>query len=54
MKRLIEEIITKINDKSVKNAEEGLKMLESVANSRSYIIIELINLKGGKETLRFR
>ncbi len=47
-------IITKINDKSVKNAEEGLKMLESVANSRSYIIIELINLKGGKETLRFR
>ncbi len=47
-------IITKINDKSVKNAEEGLKMLESVANSRSYIIIELINLKGGKEILRFR
>ena len=47
-------IITKINDKSVKNVEEGLKMLESVANSRSYIIIELINLKGGKETLRFR
>ena len=47
-------IITKINDKSVKNAEDGLKMLESVANSRSYIIIELINLKGGKETLRFR
>ena len=47
-------IITKINDKIVKNAEEGLKMLESAANSRSYIIIELINLKGGKETLRFR
>jgi serine protease Do len=47
-------IITKINDKSVKNAEDGLKMLESVANSRSYIIIELINLKGGKEILRFR
>lgn len=47
-------IITKINDKTVKNAEEGVKLLESVANSRSYIIIELINLKGEKETLRFR
>jgi S1-C subfamily serine protease len=47
-------IITKINDKSVKNAQEGVKMLESIANSRSYIIIELINLKGEKETLRFR
>jgi len=47
-------IITKINDKMVANAEEGLKLLESIANSRSYIIIELINLKGEKETLRFR
>ena len=47
-------IITKINDKTVKNAEEGVKLLESVANSRSYIIIELINLQGEKETLRFR
>ena len=47
-------IITKINDKTVKNAEEGVQLLESVANSRSYIIIELINLKGEKETLRFR
>ena len=47
-------IITKINDKMVTNAEEGLKLLESIANSRSYIIIELINLKGEKETLRFR
>ncbi|MDP4600238.1 MAG: serine protease, partial [Polaribacter sp.] len=47
-------IITKINDKMVANAEEGVKLLESVANSRSYIIIELINLQGEKETLRFR
>ena len=47
-------IITKFNDKTVKNAEEGVKLLESVANSRSYIIIELINLQGEKETLRFR
>jgi S1-C subfamily serine protease len=47
-------IITKINDKSVKNAEEGVKLLENVANSKSYIIIELINLKGEKETLRVR
>ena len=47
-------IITKINDKMVTNAEEGLKLLESIANSRSYIIIELINLKGEKETIRFR
>ena len=47
-------IITKINDKMVANAEEGLKLLESIANSRSYIIIELINLKGEKETIRFR
>jgi serine protease Do len=47
-------IITKINDKMVANAEEGLKLLESIANSRSYIIIELINLQGEKETLRFR
>jgi len=47
-------IITKINDKQVSDAEEGVKMLESIANSKSYIIIEMINLKGEKETLRFR
>jgi len=47
-------IITKINDKPVSDAEEGVKMLESIANSKSYIIIEMINLKGEKETLRFR
>lgn len=47
-------IITKINEKLVSDAEEGVKMLESIANSKSYIIIEMINLKGEKETLRFR
>lgn len=47
-------IITKINDKPVSDAEEGVKILESIANSRYSIIIEMINPKGEKETLRFR
>lgn len=47
-------IITKVNNKKVENAEEAINMLESVANSRSSILIELINPKGEKELLRVR
>lgn len=47
-------IITKVNNKRVENAEEAVNMLESVANSRSFILIELINPKGEKELLRVR
>ncbi len=47
-------IITKINDKQVKTAEEGVKLLESVAKSRYSIVIDMINADGEKERLRFR
>lgn len=47
-------VITKINGQNVSSAEEGVQMLENVANSRSSIIIEMMNPKGEKENLRFR
>lgn len=47
-------IITKINDKEVTSAEEAVKYLEGVANSRYSIVIEMINPDGEKERLRFR
>ncbi|MCI2229711.1 trypsin-like peptidase domain-containing protein [Polaribacter sp. MSW13] len=47
-------IITKINGKKVTNAEDAVKFLESIAQSRYSIIIEMINPDGEKETLRFR
>ena len=47
-------IITKINDDKVESAEEAVKLLESVANSRYSIVLEMINTKGEKEYLRFR
>lgn len=47
-------IITKINDQEVTSAEEAVKLLESVANSRYSILIEMINTDGEKERLRFR
>ncbi|MDP5105764.1 MAG: trypsin-like peptidase domain-containing protein [Polaribacter sp.] len=47
-------IITKINDTDVENAEEGIKLLDGVAQSRYSIVIEMINTKGEKERLRFR
>jgi S1-C subfamily serine protease len=47
-------IITKINDKEVETAEEAVKLLESIAQSRYSIVIEMINTDGEKERLRFR
>jgi Do/DeqQ family serine protease len=47
-------IITKINDEEVETADEAVKLLESVAQSRYSIVIEMINTKGEKEMLRFR
>jgi len=47
-------IITKINDKEVETADEAVKLLESVAQSRYAIVLEMINTNGKKETLRFR
>ncbi len=47
-------IITKINDQEIESADEALKILESVAQSRYSIVIEMINTKGEKERLRFR
>ena len=47
-------IITKINDEEVETADEAVKLLESVAQSRSSIVLEMINTNGKKEMLRFR
>ena len=47
-------IITKINNQEIETADQALIMLESVAQSRSSIIIEMINTDGEKERLRFR
>ncbi|PQJ82334.1 S1C family serine protease [Polaribacter glomeratus] len=47
-------IITKINDEEVETAEEAVKLLESVAQSRYSIVLEMINTSGKKEMLRFR
>jgi S1-C subfamily serine protease len=47
-------IITKINNQEIETADQALIMLESVAQSRSSIIIEMINTAGEKERLRFR
>tara|TARA_B100000795_G_C22805247_1_gene444403 strand:+ start:5254 stop:6651 length:1398 start_codon:yes stop_codon:yes gene_type:complete len=47
-------IITKINDQEIETADQALIMLESVAQSRSSIVIEMINTDGEKERLRFR
>ena len=47
-------IIVKINDKKVTNAEQAVGILESLAQSRYSIVIEMINTDGEKERLRFR
>jgi ribonucleotide reductase beta subunit family protein with ferritin-like domain len=47
-------IITKINDREVNSAEKAVTLLESVANSRYSIVIDMINTNGEKERLRFR
>jgi ribonucleotide reductase beta subunit family protein with ferritin-like domain len=47
-------IITKINDEEVETADEAVKLLESVAQSRYSIVLEMINTSGKKEMLRFR
>jgi len=47
-------IITKINDKEIETADEAVKILENVAQSRYSIVIEMINTEGEKERLRFR
>jgi len=47
-------IITKINDQEIKTAEEAVKVLDNLAQSRYSIVIELINADGEKERLRFR
>lgn len=47
-------IITKINDREVNSAEKAVTLLESVANSRYSIVIDMINTDGEKERLRFR
>jgi serine protease Do len=47
-------IITKINNEEIETADQALIILESVAQSRSSIVIEMINTRGGKERVRFR
>ena len=47
-------IITKINDQEIETAEEAVKILDSLAQSRYSIVIEMINTDGEKERLRFR
>ena len=47
-------IITKINDQEVETAEEAVKILDNLAQSRYSIVIDLINIGGEKERLRFR
>lgn len=47
-------IITKINNEDIDNAEEAVKALDNVAQSRNSIVIEMLNRKGEKETMRFR
>jgi serine protease Do len=47
-------IITKINNEEIETAEQALIILESVAQSRSSIVIEMINTDGEKERLSFR
>jgi S1-C subfamily serine protease len=47
-------IITKINNQEIETADQALIMLESVAQSRSSIVIEMINTRGEKERVRFR
>jgi len=47
-------IITKINEREVNSAEKAVTLLESVANSRYSIVIDMINTDGEKERLRFR
>ena len=47
-------IITKINNEEIETADQALIILESVAQSRSSIVIEMINTDGEKERLSFR
>jgi hypothetical protein len=47
-------IITKINNQEIETADEAVKILENVAQSRYSIVIEMINIDGEKERLRFR
>lgn len=47
-------IITKINNRVVTSASEAAKVLDGLGNSRYSIVIEMINLSGEKELIRFR
>jgi serine protease Do len=47
-------IITKINDQEIETAEQAVKILDNLAQSRYSIVIELINAEGENERLRFR
>ena len=51
---LVNYIITKVNDQKVNNAENAVKLLEKAAKGGYSIVIEVINLNGEKEILRFR
>ena len=51
---LLNFIITKVNDKKVKDADDAVKQLEDAANNRYSIVIEMINTEGEKERFRFR
>jgi len=51
---LLNFIITKVNDKKVKDADDAVKQLEDAAKNRYSIVIEMINTEGEKERFRFR
>ena len=51
---LVNYIITKVNDQKVNNAENAVKLLEKAAKGGYSIVIEVINVNGEKEILRFR
>ena len=43
-----------INDQEIETAEQAVKILDNLAQSRYSIVIELINAEGENERLRFR
>jgi len=48
-------VITKVNDKEIRNAKAAVKILDALGNNRRYmIVIEMINLDGEKERIRFQ
>ena len=51
---LVNYIITKVNNQEVNNAENAVKLLEKAAKGGYSIVIEVINVNGEKEILRFR